>query len=819
MATSSVSSRRAGGAAPTALLLRLFMLSGAAGLVYEVVWQRQLVLVFGTTTQSVSAILTGFFGGMVVGNLLGGWLADRARNPLRLYAALELAAAALVLATPASFHVLHQVYRGAYASLEQAPLALAILRYILAVLALAPATALLGATLPALARCLAGPSGALSPQFGRLYLVNTLGGIVGAAAAGFVLIEVLGLQSTLWAGAACALVAGLGALWLAGRTESCSASEPRALSVVTNAGLHVSTRLALTVAAVSGLTSLGYEVLWTRLLASGVFNTTYIFSAILVLFLTGIAVGALVAVRLPARLGVISLLGALQTGIAAVALYGVVVLGDGVDLPFAAKLLGVVLPGTLLLGLSFPLTARLLDTSPAGVGRRAGLLLGANTAGVLAATFGVPFVLIPLIGSPRAAALLAAGNAALGAWLLLSRCNGNVRRAAETLPRPGLIVRQRGTVRLAGAAISVGLATLTVLAVAVPTPLVVDPGVSRLQRHGQYWGSAEDEIAAVQAGSMPGIGPQLLVQGTSMTALSVNMKLVGLLPLMLRSNAQSELVIAFGMGSTYRSALLAGLLVDGVELVPSVPAMFAYYFEDAAAVLANPRGRLHIADGRSYVDLAPARYDLAVADPPPPMEAQGTSVLYSREFYQAVRGRLNDGGVFLQLMSADQSVDAFQDHVRTFANVFPHTTLMLDAVGDIAVFLIGSDAPLVFDPAAMDAVLNRPGVLTDLNAGFDAPAQTVADWRTRLLRLAWLTDADARAWAGPGPIITDDRPLPEYFLVRRLLRQPQPRVAWAREAPTIPVRPEQQGHYRLSSAWPAASGSPSAPPWPESPPR
>jgi spermidine synthase len=463
-----------------------------------------------------------------------------------------------------------------------------------------------------------------------------------------------------------------------------------------------------------------------------------------------------------------------------------------VELPFAAKLLGVVLPGTLLLGLSFPLTARLLDANPAGVGRRAGLLLGVNTAGLLAATFGVPFVLIPLIGSPRAATLLAAGNAALGAWLFLHWRRLDVGGAGEMLARRGRLVLHRSTICSPAAAFSAGLAVVAALAVAVPTPLVVDPGVSRLHRHGQYWGSAEDEIAAVQAGSLPGIGPQLLVQGTSMTALSVNMKLVGLLPLMLRPDGQSELVIAFGMGSTYRSALLAGLTVDAVELVPSVPAMFGYYFDDAAAVLANPRGRLHIADGRNYVDLVSARYDLAVADPPPPMEAQGTSVLYSREFYQAMRGRLSDGGVFLQLMSADQSVYAFRDHVRTFASVFPHVVLMLDAVGDIAVFLIGSDAPLVFDPAAMDSVLSRPGVLEDLNEGLDAPAQTVADWRTRLLGLVWLTDTDARAWAGPGPLITDDRPLPEYFLVRRLLGVGEPRVAWAREEPTIPVRPEQQ---------------------------
>src|ERR1700704_1887167 len=171
------------------LVLAIFVLSGAAGLVYEVVWARQLVLVFGNTTQAVSAILTGFFGGMAIGSAVGGRVADRVRRTLRLYGILEIILVLVVLATPITFRLLHEVYRGAFGALEQAPVGLALLRFALALVALGPATILMGATLPTLTRHLSDHASDLSAAFGRLYAANTIGAIVGAGLAGFILIE------------------------------------------------------------------------------------------------------------------------------------------------------------------------------------------------------------------------------------------------------------------------------------------------------------------------------------------------------------------------------------------------------------------------------------------------------------------------------------------------------------------------------------------------------------------------------------------------------------------------------------------------------
>src|SRR5689334_11068740 len=244
------------------LVLAVFVLSGAAGLIYEVVWSRQLVLVFGNTTQAVSTILTGYFGGMAIGSVVGGRVADRSRSPIRLYGLIELVLVAVVIATPVTFRLLHEVYRGAYDALETVPGAIALVRFGLALLALAPATVLMGATLPTLTRHLTRGAH-LSAAFGRLYAANTLGAIIGTFAAGLVLIELLGLTGTLVVGALCSAAAGLAALALSrGATADPQVRQdvepaPEPPAPVTSPGADAPEgarpRLALAVAFVSGL--------------------------------------------------------------------------------------------------------------------------------------------------------------------------------------------------------------------------------------------------------------------------------------------------------------------------------------------------------------------------------------------------------------------------------------------------------------------------------------------------------------------------------------------------------------------------------------
>jgi spermidine synthase len=755
------------------------MLSGFAGLVYEVVWARQLVLVFGNTTQAISAILTGFFGGMALGSVLGGRLADRVRSPLRMYAILELLVVLGVLITPVAFGGLREIYRGAFGALETSPLLLALVRFGLSILALAPATIFMGASLPTLSRHLVSDHTRLGEEFGQLYMANTVGAVFGALMAGVVFIEVLGLTQTLLVGAACSGTAGLIALRLSGRVarpvgttveEAAAAVVPAAAQVTASAasprsvhqGLsHVSRpRLALIVAFVSGLTSLGYQTLWNRILSSGTGSTNYIFTAILVFFLAGIAIGSYLFSRRLSR----SEHPVVLLGLAEVALALLVLITLGVEtnyffvLPLFMQLLLVVAPATVVMGIVFPMSSMLVADSDEHVGGSAGLLLGSNTLGAICGTFIVPFLLMPALSSPRSIVLLAAVNAVTG--LALLSASGSVSLPIHRIAR-----------------LTAGIATAAaVLLMVVPNQMVADPLINRVSRdNAQILASAEDSVASVQAVNDRNT-LSLFVGGTSMTSLSVDTRLMAHLPFMARPGATSMCVIAFGMGSGFRSALIDGLTTEAVELVPTVPGMFGNFFSDARQVMANPKGSIVIADGRNFLELTTHRFDLMIVDPPPPMNSSGTAVLFSREFYQAGRSRLTDGGVMVEWEYNGQTVNEMRSHVRTFRSVFAHVTLVFSRSAGL--YMLGSDKPIDLGPAGIQAVLSKPGVLDDLRSAPDSPAgiESAASWQDFILGHVWISDGAVDEFGAGGTMITDDRPYTEYDYLRNLLGPHSPQA-------------------------------------------
>jgi spermidine synthase len=749
------------------VVLAIFLLSGASGLVYEVVWSRQLVLVFGNTTQAVSAILTGYFGGLAIGAVIGGRLADRARSALRMYGILELALVVVVLITPVLFRGLHEVYRSWYDSLESQPTTIALIRYALALVALAPATVLMGATLPTLSRHLTRSAAEFGGSFGRLYAVNTVGAVVGTLLAGLILIEVVGLGGTLIIGAAGSATAGIGALLLDRRGRATEAIAPPTVATpearvraapspadgppaeVRGDARRDVRGLALVVAFVSGLTSLGYQVLWTRLLASGSGNRTYVFTLILATFLVGLALGAAYVTTRTARAPrSLARLGAAQVAVAIIALAGMPILAADVLAGWSLvfRIVAVVLPGALVLGVTLPLASSLIAPGHDRVGKDAGILLGSNTLGAICGTFLIPFVAIPIIGSPRSLVLLALVNALLGIALIV--------RELELAPR----------LRREAVAVGLAVALVATFGFVIPNGIVSDPGVNRMARAGAVFATTEDEIASVQAGNIR--GARLWVGGNGMTALTVDAKLMPLMPEFLRPQASRMLVICFGMGSSYRMALRSGLQVDGVELVPSVPEMFSKFYPDATQVLADPHGRVIVADGRNYVELSSQTYDIVVVDPPPPIESSGTAVLYSQEFYRAAAARLTAGGVMMEWMPKSQTVDEFRAHVRTFQSVFPNVQLAFGP-GTHGVFMLGSTGSVAMDPAAIASVLGRPGVVTDLDEAIDARVSTLDQWQAFIPTTLWLGGAEVAAFAGSGPVITDDHPITEYFLLRR----------------------------------------------------
>jgi spermidine synthase len=772
-------------------VLALFVASGAAGLVYQVVWSRELVLVFGNTTQAVATIVTAFMAGLGFGSLAGGRLADTSVRPLRLYGLVELAVAAMAALLPFAFRGLAELYRGMWPTLVERPTQLTGVRFGLALAAVAPATFLMGMTLPLLTRYLVRSLDEAGARLGELYAANTIGAMAGTLLGGFVLIELLGLRLTSYLAVALNVLAGTGALLLSRRWEAGPAADRRAPESRGPGKRRWSSparpqvprsflprrRAVLAATFVSGFVALALEVLWTRMLAEGTGSSIYIFTTILAIFLLGIALGSFLYRRFSRPEGErLGLLGLCLAGVGILA-QATVVLGSGMvgHVPFVVRTVVVLLPATVLMGYAFPLAGRLVTPSVEAAGGSVGLLYAANTGGSILGSFGAAFVLAGTLGTNGSVLLLGGLNLLVGAVLF----------AADPVGRTAS--NPRGRARLVSISLA-GLAVLGLVASSIDLPVTRTRTENELLRTGLPVTHAEDELATVDTVGGPAKGRRLLVGGVGMTSLTVDTKLMGYLSKTLRPDAQDFLVIAFGMGGTYRSGLQLGLRTDAVELSPTVPSRMKVFFPDADRFLNHPKGRVVVSDGRNYVRLSRETYDLIAVDPAPPIESAGSVVLYTREFLTEGKARLRPGGVFMLWIPYALPIDDFKEHVRTFAGVFGHVRLVLSP-GRHGVFMFGSDAPLDFTEPAIRQVLGAPAVLRDLNDVPDHPPTDADGWVEVVRRSQWLADEQVRSFVGSGPEITDDRPRSEYFLWRRAFMDDQQYISEAmllRAAPAAP---------------------------------
>ncbi|HEX6513287.1 MAG TPA: fused MFS/spermidine synthase, partial [Chloroflexota bacterium] len=412
------------------LVAGIFVASGAAGLIYQVVWSSQLVLVFGNTTEAIGTIVTAFMAGLGFGGLAGGVIAPRLRYPLRWYGLTELAIAAAALLVPLGFHAIDGAYRSAYDATS--PGTLTLLRLGLALATVTPVTFLMGLTLPLLTRHLVTSLHNAGPRMGLLYSANTAGAMAGSLLSGFVLIELFGLSATAHLAVALNALAGCAALALASRTPSPAAAGEDTGDGTTSETTPISTVLIYAASFVSGFVALGLEVLWTRLLAEGSGSQIYQFVAILAAFLFGIAAGGALyrALGSPARDSVHTL-ALLFVGVAAASVV-TVPLGTLWHVNFMARVI-ILLPATTCMGYAFPLAARLVSRDVADSARAMGLLYAWNTVGSILGTLAAAFVLTSTLGTNNSILILAAADSAVALLLLLALRPAPLATAAAVL--------------------------------------------------------------------------------------------------------------------------------------------------------------------------------------------------------------------------------------------------------------------------------------------------------------------------------------------------------------------------------------------------
>jgi len=707
-----------------------FVVSGFCALLCQVVWLRLAMARFGVTAPLVSIVLSVFMAGLALGNALGGRVVERLeaspRTILSLYAGCELAIALSSRVVPFALEAGRRRLIGA--AWDSAAYHLASAGWV--TLALLPFCVAMGATLP-LALAAIGPRirGDRS-SVGHLYAANVLGAVLGTLASALVLIELFGLQGTLALGAAFnALLAAL-SLLLSLRAPS----EP-----VPAAPAGTSSHADGTTAAAlfgTGFASMAMEVVWVRQFTPLLGNLVYAFAVILASYLLATLAGSLLYRRRsaspladgpPAFAWAALALASMLPAIAADPRLPGIPRFEGVLVPTLRSIVVVTLAVAPLSAMLGFVTPWLVDRWSGGFSRRAGAAWALNGLGCILGPLAGGFLLLPWVGERPALFLLALVFVVIG-----------------------LMKAPRGKWKPMAAA-AAGVAAMAALTRGEEARF----SDARVRRD-----SAATVIVEGQ-----GRHTSLRVNGISMTVLTPITKFMCHLPLAFLPHApRSGLVICFGMGTSFRSMHSWGIETTAVELVPSVPKFFADFHPDAPALLASPRARIVIDDGRRFLDRTVAPYDVVVIDPPPPVEAAGSSLLYSREFYESIRPHLVEGGI-LQVWIPGGERRVIAACALALHEVFPYIRVFPSVEG-WGLHLLASAQPIPVRTAAAMAARMPEEARKDLVEW--GPHPTAVEQLETVVREEQQID-----WAklsGMATSLTDDRPLNEYFLVRRWRR-------------------------------------------------
>ena len=744
----------------------IFIFSGASGLIYQVIWMRQLTLIFGSTVFATSTVLTAFMGGLALGSYYFGKKIDEStQSPLRIYALLEAGIGAFCLVWPLILAVLSALYVLIHRNVTSEFYALSLIRFVLTFGVLLIPSTLMGGTLPVLTRFFVKRLEQLGTNIGILYALNTFGAVIGTVAAGFFLIEALGIQWTLGVGIVINFAVTVIALAItrkASATEIDDSQEETQQPESEPVRHQPERNLVLWAIGVSGFCALAYEVLWTRIMVFFLGSTTYAFATMLAAFLFGIALGSMVFARWVDRIKhPVAIFGVVQLGIGLFALilmpafeelYGMSrafqsTFGASRFWTFFSCFLVMCLP-TFLMGVSFPLVTKIYTGSARQLGKSIGNVYAVNTVGSILGAFCAGFILIPLLGIRPSIVLMVALNSAVGCLLVL-RSSGRTETGKALVQGVGIGMP----------ILNVGLAVILLLT--VNQPLFLKSAIFKTQRPGDTLVDYNEEVDATVTTLRDDEGVYRLYVDTNQAADasrwdSPSHRVIAHLPLLLHPRPKRALVVGFGMGLTSYSITQHGVQVDAIELSSGVISAARKYFTHINKnVFESSLFNYKLNDGRNHILMTKTKYDMISTGIIHPLVSAGSSNIYTADFYRLCRRILSEDGIMCQWVPLHRLPEAhYKMIVRTFIEVFPETTLWYKYTPDF-VILIGTRQPLQIDYknfVARAQIANiREGLAAD---DLDGPS---------LLDSFMMGPETVHKYVGAGPIHTDNRPRLEFF--------------------------------------------------------
>src|SRR3989338_5184549 len=777
------------------LILLIFFLSGASGLICEIVWTRLLSLVFGVSSFAISTVLTVFMAGLGIGGYIFGRLKDKRGNPLKVYAVLEILIGLYAILLPNLISLSEWLYIRLY-NLPLPPFIkggeggfflLSAERFLISSLILIFPTTMMGGTLPVISRFLIKSENKIGVDTGVIYSLNTFGAVAGCIITGFYLIEVIGVTQSLYSAALLNLIAGGGAYIISQKSEVRSQkSELKTQdSKLPTPNSQLST-LILLAFGFSGMAALSYEVLWTRVLILILDNTIYAFSIILFTFLLGIAGGSLIfgfwisdfrfrnlrpkffkSENLVTIFAVFQILIGLM-GFLSLLLFAnhnfiasqlnnfiswasqFVGIGHWQGRMFATFLMAffIMIIPTLLMGASFPAVAQTLKFEMKDIGKGIGKVYLINTIGAIIGSFSAGFILLPLIGIQKS--IIWTGAIPLLFGIIL------------------IYISKRSIARYFISILSITISVIIIIFILRTGDIPKLISIGKIDKGNEILYYKEGIAGTVLVSSQetdltPFRKPvkRLWINGDPIAgefrgALQLE-RLQAHLPLLFHPDPKDALIICFGTGST------AGAVGDqnvneiyAIDILKEVFNSGEYFSEGNRNVLDDGRFRMIIEDGRNFLLTTDKRFDLITSEPPPPSNA-GIVNLYSREYYMLCKSRLKEGGMVSHWIPLHHlSEDDFKMLVSTFVSVFPHSTMWFTKWDAI---MIGSDKKLSIDFEKLKERFNNKKIYESLKEiGISNPFQ--------LLSTFMIDEDGLHKFVENIPVVADNNPYVEFTAPR-----------------------------------------------------
>ena len=761
--------------------LSCFFLSGAAGLIYQVVWSKALGLIFGHTVYAISTVLAVFMAGLAAGSASIGRWSQHDAEPIVRYAQLEFLISATGALSIAGLAGVRSLYVAAYPAVIGLQPFLLALRFFGAAVVLFIPTFLMGSTFPILVRSITRHSSELGIRVSLLYWVNTLGAVAGTLISGFVLLPAFGLRVTIASAVALNIVAGLIAVQIAKTTraeQGAKGSPADVTSYVPDLRPRTPNFLFLLFAVV-GSTAFAYEIAWTRLLAVTISSSTYAFTLMLATFLAGNVIGSALFHRFfaPSRKVSYAIFSRTQTWTGIAALSSLVLFHwipavipvlirathqtfSGLVLAQFATCALTVLPVAVIFGFNFPAVVVLLDrtagsssSSSATVGRA----YAANTLGAIAGALVTGFWLVPWLGSYRVIAVAAGVNLLLALALELRSPQRHM------LPLTANLLCLLAVFVIGSSSFLYNRSLLSLSAVLYGNSYQGHLTLSEIAATNDLLFMADgvnDSIAVFRSDDYVALrvnGKTDASTGDARTQL-----LLGHLGAGLHPAPRRVLIIGFGSGMTASAVARYPDVerIDCVEIEPAVIRAAPYLQRLNRGVLSDPRLNVIFDDARNFLLTSRDKYDLIISEPSNPWIA-GIATLFTDEFYRAVNQRLAPGGIFVQWVQSYALAPA--DLRMIFATLSPHfpeVTLWCAEGPDLLLLGRTDAAPLRF--GRLRSLWQEPALHSDFEALDIHQAEG-------LVAYYLLDDTAVRKLADGGPLNTDDHTLLEYHAPRTVL--------------------------------------------------